>query len=204
MPSLAEIWRALHGAWRLLLLDTRGLANFDGTKSGGLRSLWAIALALPFNVAATAIDQLGPYSDVLPPQDTTFLVVGDTLAWPLLLAVIYGLVTWYGRSERYWLFVSTYNWTQVPLAVLVLVKALLVAAAGSLIDLNDLESAAGGPALLAGIAVLMASALEFAAYAYEWYVAFVSLDAGIPLPTIVVLLDIVLGLGALKIAVDLV
>ncbi len=27
MPSLAEIWRALHGAWRLLLLDTRGLAD---------------------------------------------------------------------------------------------------------------------------------------------------------------------------------
>lgn len=203
MPSLAEIWRALHGAWRLLLLDTRGLAEFDGTRSGGLRSLWAIAIALPLNIAATAIDQLGPYSDLLPPNNTTFVVIGNTLAWPVLLAVIYGLVSWYGRPDRYWLFVSTYNWTQIPLALVILVRALLIAVAGSLIDLNDLESAAGGPALVAGIAVLMASALEFAAFAYEWFVAFLSLDAGIPLPTIVVLLDIVLGLGVLKIATAL-
>ena len=59
MPSLAEIWRALHGAWRLLLLDTHGLAEFDGSRSGGLRSLWAIALVLPLNIAVIAITELG-------------------------------------------------------------------------------------------------------------------------------------------------
>ena len=200
MPSLAEIWRALHGAWRLLLLDTRGLADFDGTRSGGLRSFWAIAVVLPLNIAITAIDELGPSSDMLPPHSALFEVAGNVAAWPLLLAVIYGLVSWYGRPERYWLFVATYNWTQIPLAFAVLVIVALVTAAGGLVDLNDLESASGGTALVAGIALLAAAALRFAVYAYEWYVAWLSLDAGVALPIIVVLLDIVLGLGVAKFA----
>lgn len=203
MPSLGEIWRALHGAWRLLFLDTGGLADFDGTRSGGLRSFWAIAVALPLNVASAAIQELGPSSDMLAPHSTAFSVIGNIVAWPLLLAVIYGLVTWYGRPERYWLFVATYNWTQIPLALVMLVIALLVAAAGSVVDLNDLSSASGGPALVAGTAFLVAAALEFAAYVYEGYVAWVSLDAGIALPIIVVLLDVVSGFGVEKIAIAL-
>ncbi|HLJ20011.1 MAG TPA: hypothetical protein VKU84_07430 [Stellaceae bacterium] len=200
MPSLAEIWRALRGAWRLLFLDTRGLADFDGTRSGGLRSFWAIAAVLPLNIAIIAIDALGPSSDVLPPHDAAFQVIGSIVAWLLLLGFIYGLVSWYGRPERYWLFVATYNWTQIPLAVAVLAIVALVFAAGGLVDLNDLESASGGTALVAGSALLVAAALRFAVYAYEWYVAWVSLDAGVALPIIVVLLDIVLGLGLDKIA----
>jgi hypothetical protein len=200
MPSLAEIWRALHGAWRLLFLDSRGLAEFDATRAGGFRSFWAIAAVLPLNLAITAIDELGPSSDVLPPHSAAFEILGNLLAWPLLLALIYGLVSWYGRPERYWLFVSTYNWTQIPLALAVLAIVLLFTAAGGLVDLNNLESASGGTALVAGIALLIAAALRFAVYAYEWYVAWLSLDAGVALPIIVVLLDIVLGLGVGKIA----
>jgi hypothetical protein len=203
MPSLVEIWRALHGAWRLLFLDTRGLAEFDGTRSGGLRSFWAIALVVPLNIASAAIQELGAPSDMIPQHSMAFSVIGNIVAWPLMLAVIYGLVTWYGRPERYWLFVATYNWTQIPLALVMLLIALLVAAAGSLVDLNDLSSASSGPALVAGTALLVAATLEFAAYAYEGYVAWLSLDAGIALPIIVVLLDVVSGFGVEKIALAL-
>ncbi|MGH7125327.1 MAG: hypothetical protein ACREFI_13205, partial [Stellaceae bacterium] len=174
MPSLAEIWHALHGAWRLLLLDTRGLAGFDGARSGGLRAFWAIAVVLPIDIAITAIDELGSSSDLLPPHSAAFELLGDVVAWPLLLAVIYGLVSWYGRPERYWLFVATYNWTQIPLAVVVLAIAALFSMAGGLVDLNDLESASGGTAVVAGIALLVALALRVAVYAYEWYVAWLS------------------------------
>ena len=200
MPSLAEIWRAFHGAWRLLMLDTRGLGGFDGSRSGGLRSFWAIAAVLPLNIATVAIDELGASPDMLPPHSALIQVVGSIVAWPLLLAVIYGLVSWYGRPERYWLFVATYNWTQIPLALTVLVYVALVIAAGTLVDLNDLEAASGATAVLAGTALLAAAALRIAIYAYEWYVAWVSLDAGVALPIIVVLLDIVSGLGLGKIA----
>ena len=201
MPSLAEIWRALHGAWRLLLLDHRGLADFDGSLSGGLRSFWAIAFVLPLNIAITAIDELGPAAEMLPPHSATFELVGDMLRWPLLLLVIYGLVRWYGRAERYWLFVATYNWTQIPLALAGMLMVALFTAAGSLIDFNNVDAASGGPALLAYIAILVGAALRVAIYAYEWYVAWLSLDAGIALPIIVVLLDIVSSVALDKISI---
>jgi hypothetical protein len=201
MPSLAEIWRTLHGAWRLALLDTRGLSEFDGSRSGGLRSFWAIAIVLPLNIAIGAIEELGPASEMLPPHSAVFQRVAGLFAWPLLLLVMYGLVRWYGRAERYWLFVATYNWTQIPLALAALVIGALFALAGNLVDLSDLGSASGGTALAAEAAILVGAALSVAVYAYEWYVAWLSLDAGIALPIIVVLLDIVSGLGLDKISI---
>jgi len=201
MPSLAEIWRALHGAWRLALLDPRGLADFDGSRSGGLRSFWAMAFVLPLDIAITAIDELGPTSEMLPPHSAAFQLVGSMLAWPLLLLVIYGLVRWYGRADRYWLFVATYNWTQIPLALAVMLMVVLFTAAGSLVDLSNVDAASGAPALVAYSAILVGAALRVAVYAYEWYVAWLSLDAGIALPIIVVLLDIVFSVALDKLAV---
>ncbi len=201
MPSLAEIWRALHGAWRLALLDPRGLSEFDGSRSGGLRSFWAMAFVLPLNIAITAIDELGPTSEMLPPHSAAFELVGSMLSVPLLLLVIYGLVRWYGRADRYWLFVATYNWTQIPLALAVMLMVVLFTVAGSLVDLSNVDAASGAPALVAYAAILVGAALRVAVYAYEWYVAWLSLDAGIALPIIVVLLDIVFNVALDKIAV---
>jgi len=201
MPSLAEIWRALHGAWRLALLDIRGLSEFDGSRSGGLRSFWAIAIVLPLNIAIGAIEELGPTSEMLPPHGAAFERVVGLLAWPLLLLVIYGLARWYGRAERYWLFVATYNWTQIPLTVVALLIGALFTAAGNLADLSDLGSATGGTALAAEGALVAAAALSIAMCAYEWYVAWVSLDAGVALPIIVVLLDIVSSVALDKISI---
>ncbi len=199
MPSLVEIWRALHGAWRLLFLDTRGLAEFDGSRSGGLRSFWAIALVLPLNIAIVAIDRLGPTEDILPPHNVILQLIGLMIAWPVLLLVIYALARWYGRAERYWLFVATYNWTQIPLATAALLIAAMLTGVSAFVDLAALPTATGGVALIGWTAVLAAVALEVAVYAYEWYVAWVSLDAGIALPIIVVLLDIASGRALEKI-----
>jgi hypothetical protein len=200
MPSLGEIWRALHGAWRFLFLDTGGLAEFDGTRSGGLRSFWAIALVVPLNLAITAIYELGPTSDALPLRNAAFVLVGSIVVWPLMLLVIYGLARWYGRAERYWLFVTTYNWTQIPLNLVAVVMIALFTGAESLVDLNDPEGSSAGAALVAAAAFLVAWALRLVIYAYEWYVAWISLDAGIALPIIVVLLDLASGPALDKLA----
>jgi len=203
MPSLGEIWRAFHGAWRLLFLDVRGLADFDGTRSGGLRSFWAIALVLPLDLLITAIYELGPASEALPLQNAAFVLVGSVIVWPLMLLVIYGLALWYGRAERYWLFVATYNWTQIPLSVAAIVMVGLFSGAESLVDINDPGAAPAGAALAAASAFLVAWALKLAVYAYEWYVAWVSLEAGAALPIIVVLLDLVSGPALNKLATAL-
>jgi hypothetical protein len=197
MPSLAEIWRTFHGAWRLLLLDTRGLADFEGSRGGGLRSFWSVAIVLPLTFAIIAIEQSGPVSgEPAAVHNTLVDLTGLVLAWLLLMVVMYGLVSWHGRSDRFWLFVSTYNWTQVPLAVVILVSAALVAAASGLVDFNaDAPSGSTLEWSVARIAFGIAVTLRLGTLAYEWYVSWVSLDSGFALPIIVVLLDIVMGVG---------
>ena len=203
MPSLAEIRRALHGAWRLLLLDTRGLADFDGSRSGGLRSFWAMAFVLPLEVAIAAIDELGPTSDALPPHSEALQLGGAMLAWPLLLLVIYALARWYGRAERFWLFAATYNWTQIPLTIAVLLLVGMLTAASHFVDLSTLPTASGALALVGWTVVVLSAGIKLGLYAYEWYVAWVSLDAGVALPIIVVLLDIVSGVALDKLSIAL-
>lgn len=196
MPSLAEIWRALHGAWRLAFLDIRGLAGFDGTRSGGLRSFWAMALVLPLNAAILAVKGLILGGETAEPSSALVEIVGPLATWVILIAAMYALVLWHGRVDRFWLFVSTYNWIQVPLAVAILVSAALFAGASGLVDPSG--DPANVPMLawsLAHVALGIAITLELGVLAYEWYVAWVALDSGIPLPIIVVLLDFVMGVG---------
>ena len=195
MPSLVELWRALHGAWRLAFLDTRSLADFDGTRAGGLRSFWAMALVLPLNAVILAVKQVMPGDDAMPPNALIDLL-GPLVAWVALIAIMYGLVAWYGRIDRFWLFVSSYNWTQVPLAVVVLLSVALAAAAGTIVDPGaDADSVPMLPWSVAHIALGIAFTLQLGTLIYEWYVAWVALDSGVPLAIIVVLLDIVMGVG---------
>ncbi|HKF72679.1 MAG TPA: hypothetical protein VKB68_13075 [Stellaceae bacterium] len=196
MPSLAEIWRALHGAWRLAFLDTRGLADFDGSRSGGLRSFWAIALVLPLTVASIAIKQFFPGSEPAAPHNDLVELAGSLVAWLVLMAVMYGLVVWYGRVERFWLFVASYNWTQVPLTAVILLSVALFAGTSALVDPNaDAETTPILASSVAHIAFGIAFTLQLGTLVYEWYVAWAALDSGVPLPIIVVLLDVVMGLG---------
>jgi len=196
MPSLAEIWRALHGAWRLAFLDIRGLAGFDGSRSGGLRSFWAMILVLPLNAAILAIKELIPGGETGEPSNALIELFGPLVTWMVLIAVIYALVLWHGRVERFWIFVSTYNWIQVPLAMAILVSAGLFAGASGLVDANaDPASVSAFAWSLAHVAIGIAITLELGVLAYEWYVAWVALDSGVPLPIIVVLLDFVMAVG---------
>jgi hypothetical protein len=195
MLGLAELWRALHGTWRLAFLDTRGLADFNGSRAGGLRSFWAMALVLPLNAAILAVKQLVPGDDTAPPNAVVDLL-GPLVAWVVLIAIMYGLISWYGRIERFWLFVSSYNWTQVPLAVVVLLSVALATAAGGMVDPGvDADSVPALSWSVAHIAIGIAFTLQLGTLVYEWYVAWVALDSGVPLAIIVVLLDIVMGVG---------
>ena len=203
MPSLAEIRRALHGAWRFLLIDPRALAEFDGSMSGGLRSFWAAAIVLPLSIVAGAIPlpQIGDAAEL--PRNLAIDTIGVAVGWAALLVLIYALLRWYGRGERFWLFVCTYNWTQIPQAIASVLIALLVAGALNLVNVDSIASTPTGPQIAAGLAILLTRLLRVAIFAYEWYVAWVSLEAGILIPIIVVLLDFALGMSILKLTAGL-
>ncbi|HTS90863.1 MAG TPA: hypothetical protein VMG55_02585 [Stellaceae bacterium] len=203
MPSLAEIRRALYGAWRFIFIDPRAVLQFDGSARGAWRSFWAAAIVLPLNALALAIPIRAIGEAPEPAPDIALNTLGTVASWAALLILVYALVRWYGRGDRYALFVCTYNWTQIPQVVAAVLIALLVAVATNLVNADSIASTPTGPALLAGLAILVARLLRVAILAYEWYVAWVSLEAGILIPIIVVLLDFALGMSILRLMAGL-
>jgi len=194
MPGLAEILRSLHGAWRLLLLDRRAITAFDPSPHAALRSFWVVVVTLPLYLANTAIS-LDPTGELSTTRGLLADLVDYALSWVIPLIVFYALVRWYGRGERFWLLVSALNWTQIIQAVGSLIATGLFLAAGTLVDPNAVESAPAVPTLIAGLVALLAMFLFAAMLAYEWYVAWVTLEAGVALPTAAVLFDLVIGIG---------
>ena len=182
MPGIGEILRSLYGAWRLLVLDRHGILAFDGTRSAALRSFWVGLVVLPLIIALDAIPA-GQGE-----EGGTRLNI-----WLLPLIVFYGLIRWYGRGERYWLLVAALNWSQIPQSLLLLLEAGLFLGAGHFVDLrtlqggNELMTLAGNAMALLGLLIYIV--VNF----YEWFVAWIALEAGIALPTAVLLFDLVIG-----------
>jgi hypothetical protein len=199
MRAVAAVLRALHGAWRLLLLDSRGLAAFDGTPKGALASFWAMLVVLPLDLAVRAIALSVPVGDTdsEPPGIGLHLAL-YVIDWLVPVALVFILVRWYGRGDRFWLFLSALNWSQVLQSVGTLLVQALLAATTSLVDVSAVANAPPLNAVVGALAALMAMAIFVLIYAYEWYVSWVSLEAGIALPTIVVLLDLVTGASLSK------
>lgn len=204
MRAVAAVLRALHGAWRLLLLDSRGLAAFDGTPKGALASFWAMLVVLPLDLAVRAIELSVPMTDTPtePPGIGIHLAL-YAIDWLVPVALVFALVRWYGRGDRFWLFLSALNWSQVLQTVGALLVQALLAATTSLVDVSAVANAPPLNAVLGAVAALLAMAIFVLIYAYEWYVSWVSLEAGIALPTIVVLLDLVTGAGLGKLVTAL-
>lgn len=201
MRAVAAVLRALHGAWRLLLLDPRGLAAFDGTPKGALTSFWAMLVVLPLDLAVRAIELSVPADDTAtePPVLGVHLAL-YVIDWLVPVVIVFALVRWYGRGDRFWLFLSALNWSQVLQTIGALLVQSLLAATTTLVDVSAMATAPPLNAVVGALAALMAMAIFVLIYAYEWYVAWVSLEAGIALPTIVVLLDLVTGAGLGKLA----
>jgi len=201
MSMMSAILRGLHGSWRLLMLDSRGLAYFESTPRGALTSFWAMLLVLPLDLAVRAIDIAVPSGDMPPESRNLGLHLAlYVIGWLLPLIIIYALVRWYGRGDRFWLFLSALNWSQVLQGIGMLLFTGLLAGTGSLVDLGAVAQAPPLNAVVGAFAALLAMGIFVVIYGYEWYVAWVSLEAGVALPIIVVLLDFVTGAGLSKAA----
>jgi len=192
MPALAEVLRGLYGSWRLLLLDRHGVLAFDGTRQAALRSFWVALLSLPLAVAANAIPIVGV--DV-PRHGVSIALLDSTLSWLLPLIVIYALVRWYGRGERYWLLLTALNWSQVPQGLLGLLATGLFAVAALLVAPDQLQGEPTATALTGLVLQQLGLLVYLGAIFYEWFVAWTTLEAGIALPTAAVLFDLVIGYG---------
>jgi len=176
MLSLAEVQRALTGAWLLALRDPRAFEWFDLTVEGFWRSFWAAAVAAPlyFFLAIHEFALTGwPAEPVW-----TFLVraVAYALDWALFPLVALVLVRLADLGHRYVVYIVANNWATV---------LQLAAFAATVALATLLPDALGSILVLAALATVLA---------YRWLVARQALATTGAIATAFVLVDLVLGL----------
>ena len=178
MVSLFEVARSIYGAYRLARLDEGGLAYFDSSPAGALRSFWVAALVAPIFVFATAVGWSA--ADVPPPLFRTALVEGlfYVVGWCLFpFVMIYGSRL-LDRTPRYPLFLSAYNWSHI-IQIAIVLPPLFLGLTGLL------------PAEVITLLFLGAYVLTIA---YEAYVIRTALDIGMGEAIGLALFDFVLAL----------
>ena len=178
MVSLFEVARSVYGAYRLARLDQGGLAYFDGTPAGALRSFWVAALVAPIFVFAVAVGWSG--ADMPPPLFRTALVEGlfYVIGWCLFPVLMIFGSRLLDRTPRYPLFLSAYNWSHT-IQIAIVLPPLFLALTGLLSS--------------EAIALLFLGAYALT-IAYEAYVIRTALDIGMGEAIGLALFDFVLAL----------
>jgi hypothetical protein len=176
MPSSAEIWHALYGAWRFLRLDRNAIHYFDLSHRGVWRSFWAAPLSYP---GFLLLLWLRLDDQTLADSSLGHIVlvetIGDVVGWCAFPLVVLGFCRWLGREERGFEFITAYNWSQVVQTAFFVVVALV-----SLV-------------LPAGMALGLGRIALIAMLVYEWFIALVAIGGGGWIAGVIVLFDIVLG-----------
>jgi hypothetical protein len=168
---------SIFGAYRLAMLDKSGLSYMDRSPEGAIRSFNAALIVLP----AYAVLVVLRLWDVLPDVSLLRFVTVEGLAYviswsafPLVMFYISGLLD---RSERYFDFLSAYNWSSV---IQMGVYLPVVAIADSGLMPGGLDE---GLVLSVTMLVLM----------YQWFIARTTLDINGGSAAGVVLLDMILA-----------
>jgi hypothetical protein len=178
VSTWAELRWAMVGCLRLARGDRSGLDCFDRSLDGFWRSFLAAFLGYPFflalltmRVSITDWNEAGGITIIL------IETIGYVISWVAFPLVMLSVVRWIGREQRFFDFMVPYNWCQLPQSVL-FVGVGLEAATGALSDPVSQAIEVG-----AAIAVLV----------YEWFIARVALETSGGAATLVVLVDLVLG-----------
>jgi hypothetical protein len=168
---------SIFGAYRLAMLDKTGLNYLDRSPEGAIRSFNAALIVLP----AYAVLVVLRLWDVLPDVSLLRFITVEGLAYviswsafPLVMFYISGLLD---RSERYFDFLSAYNWSAV-IQMGVYLPVVAVADSGL---------------MPAGVDEGLVLAVTMLVLMYQWFIARTTLDINGGSAAGVVLLDMILA-----------
>lgn len=190
MIDRPEIERSLKAAWRVFLNKPDAMRGFDASIDGFWRSFQAIILVAPLYAVVALGDRQAILTDALPDDNFSdgvfWLAQAVTLAadWvtlPLILAAIGGLI---GIRRGYPAFVVARNWA-TPIMVVPTAAVTLI---GVIFDLSP--EAALFPALLAFVFSLR----------FSYMIARQALKARVDVAIAIVVLDVLVSLGIVRIA----
>lgn len=173
-----EMRSAIVGSLRLAKGDRGGLACFDRTLDGFWRSFLAGALSYPFYlILLTMRVSLAQWQAAGGLPVVLVETIAYVIAWVAFPLIMLSVLRWIGREHRFFDFMVPYNWCQLPQSVLFV--------------LVGLDSEIGLLGASVGQALELAAAI--AVLVYEWYIARVALQTTGLAASLVVLIDLVLG-----------
>ena len=177
MVTGAEFSRAAYGAWRLALLDRRGLDCFDDTVEAYWKSFNAAAIVAPayalllilrlYEIEARA----GLFTIAI--VETLAYVIG-WVAFPLIMIYVCDRI---GRFDRYWRYIVAHNWSNV-IQVAVFFAATILS-----------KGMLGG-----GYSVALGFAATVAILFYRWFIARTALEVSGGAAAAIVGLDLMISL----------
>lgn len=178
--------KAAVGAGRLARFDRSGFGYFEASAAACARSFFAAALLAPLFAVRVAFEP----GDGAPHDSVRYIVVSliaYVVSWTAYPVVIHPIVTAIGRGDRYFAYVTAYNWSQIVQYALAAVLVLLMASG-----------------LLAGGAASVAALGVFAfVLAYVWFIAREALGVTGPQAAMLVAVDVALSYLTLAVAANL-
>lgn len=174
-----ELRSALIGCLRLAKGDRGGLACFDRTLDGFWRSFFAGVWSYPFYLLLLTMRlSLAQWQSAGGVRITLIETIAYVVAWVAFPLIMLSVLRWIGREHRFFDFMVPYNWCQLPQSVLFV-----------LVGLDSETGLLGDP-----ITQALEVAAAIAVLVYEWYIARVALETNGGGATLIVLIDLALGL----------
>lgn len=144
------IANGIFGAFRIARGDFGGYDNFPNTIEGFWQSFWAAPLTVPIRVLLL----LGTFSAIAAELGATTVILVETagflLDWAMFPLVMIPIARMMNITHRYIPFIIAYNWTKVPIYV-VLSLSMLIAMSGEGDTINP----------IGGLMIILASGWSF-------------------------------------------
>lgn len=115
MITVNEIGSGVYGAYRLARRDPGGMAFFDRTRNGALKSFYAAVLLLPFYGFFVITFWWENMELGLVPLDRViiFSLLNYLIAWTIFPVLMISISRWIDRSDHYYDFLIANNWASV-------------------------------------------------------------------------------------------
>lgn len=179
MISSREVALSIYGACQFAKFDRAAVQYFDNTPEAFWRSFYAAALALPayallvlLNFAENPVDASG--FRILMVESS-----GYVIGWVMFPLIMIPLTDTLDRADRYFRFMTAWNWAIVLQVFLFLAITALVASGAV-------------PGQVAGFVILIA---VIAILVYQGFIAMATLDIRAPAAFMIVAIDLVLAIA---------
>ncbi len=175
MITVRELSSGLYGAWRLAHGDRAGLAYFDASANGAMRSFHAALVALPIAILFLGLDLTQQEFTTPGLRIALVFLLAFALDWAAFPLVVLGLAPMMNCDDHVLRYIPALNWARV-LELVVLLPAAVV-----------------GVAEAGGMGALFRLILMMIVLVYHWFVAKAALEVTGPQAAFLVGLNLVMG-----------